>query len=146
VKVAERYATRLGCDVASIYKRRATEFTNESEALGIMGAVVGRTCVIIDDMIDTAGTICSATETLLAHGASDVMCASTHGLFSGPAVDRLKNSSLSQVIVTNTVPIPSSKQFDKLVVLSVAGVFADALESVFEDASVSEIFDGQNLF
>ena len=146
VKVAERYATRLGCDVASIYKRRTTDAANESEALGIMGEVAGRTCVIIDDMIDTAGTICSATETLVASGAADVMCASTHGLFSEPAVDRLKNSSLSQIIVTNTVPIPSSKQFDKLVVLSVAGVFADALESVFEDASVSEIFDGQNLF
>ena len=146
VKVAERYATRLGCDVASIYKRRSADSANESEALGIMGEVTGRTCVIIDDMIDTAGTICSATETLLAHGAADVMCASTHGVFSEPAVDRLKNSSLSQVIVTDTVPIPSSKQFDKLVVLSVAGVFADALESVFEDASVSEIFDGQNLF
>lgn len=144
VKVAERYAKRLDCEVASIYKRRSVVRANEVEALGIMGEVEGRTCVIIDDMIDTAGTICAAVDTLLAGGAADVQCATTHAVLSGPAVDRLKNSSLSRVVVTNTVPLPTDKQFDKLQVLSVAGVFADALESVFEDTSVSEIFDGEN--
>ena len=145
VKVAERYAKRLGCEVASIYKRRSLHVANEVEALGVMGDVDGRTCVIIDDMIDTAGTICSAVDTLLDQGATEVMAATTHAVFSGPAVDRLKNSQLSKVIVTNTVPLPTEKQFDALHVLSVAGVFADALESVFEDTSVSEIFDGENL-
>lgn len=144
VKVAERYAKRLNCEVASIYKRRSASAVNEVEALGIMGDVDGRTCVIIDDMIDTAGTICSAVDTLFAAGAADVRCATTHAVFSGPAVDRLKNSRLSEVIVTNTIPLPSDKQFPTLRTLSVAGVFADALESVFEDTSVSEIFDGEN--
>lgn len=146
VKVAERYARRLGCEAAAIYKRRPANKVNEVEMLGVMGDVRGRTCVIVDDMIDTGGTICSAVEMLAAAGAADVLCASTHGLFSGPAVDNLKNSALSRVVVTNTVPIPADKQFDKLEILSVAGIFADALESVFEDASVSEIFDGENLF
>jgi ribose-phosphate pyrophosphokinase len=144
VKVAERYAKRLDCEVASIYKRRSLERANEVEALGVMGDVAGRTCVIIDDMIDTAGTICSAVDTLIDAGATEVVAATTHAVFSGPAIDRLKNSRLSKVIVTNTVPLPTEKQFDKLQVLSVAGVFADALESVFEDTSVSEIFDGDN--
>jgi ribose-phosphate pyrophosphokinase len=144
VKVAERYAKRLGCDVAAIYKRRSTEVANEVAALGVMGEVAERTCVIIDDMIDTAGTICAAVDTLFDQGASDVVCATTHPVFSGPAVDRLKNSRLSQVIVTNTLPLPPEKQFDKLHVLSVAGIFADALESVFEETSVSEIFGGDN--
>ncbi|HCB34172.1 MAG TPA: ribose-phosphate diphosphokinase [Acidimicrobiaceae bacterium] len=146
VKVAERYARRLDCEVASIYKRRAVDEMNEVEMLGVMGEVDGRTCVILDDMIDTAGTICAAVEMLAAAGAEEVLCACTHALFSGPAVDRLKNSALSSVIVTNTVPIPAAKQFDKLEILSVAPIVADALESVFEDASVSEIFDGDNLF
>ena len=144
VKVAERYAKRLDCEVASIYKRRSLQVANEVEALGVMGDVAGRTCVIIDDMIDTAGTICAAVDTLLEAGATEVLAATTHAVFSGPAVDRLKNSHLSRVIVTNTVPLPTEKQFDKLHVLSGAGVFADALESVFEDTSVSEIFDGEN--
>ncbi len=146
VKVAERYAHMLNCEAASIYKRRSVDKANQVEMLGVMGEVQGRTCVIVDDMIDTGGTICSAVEMLAAAGAADVLCASTHGLFSGNAIDNLKNSALSKVVVTNTVPIPTSKQFDKLEILSVAGIFADALESVFEDASVSEIFGGKNLF
>ena len=109
-----------------------------------MGEVDGRTCIIIDDMVDTAGTICAAVDTLITQGASEVLCATTHAVFSGPAVDRLKNSPFSRVIVTDTVPLPDSKRFDKLEVLSAAGILADALESVFEDTSVSEIFDGEN--
>ena len=144
VKVAERYAKRLNCEVATIYKRRSLQSTNEVEALGVMGEVDGRTCIIIDDMVDTAGTICAAVDTLITQGASEVLCATTHAVFSGPAVDRLKNSPLSRVIVTDTVPLPDSKRFDKLEVLSAAGILADALESVFEDTSVSEIFDGEN--
>ena len=146
VKVAERYAKRLDCEVATIYKRRAANTHNEVEALGVMGDVSNRTCVIIDDMVDTAGTICAAVDTLVEHGASEVLCATTHAVFSGPAVDRLKSSELSKVVVTDTVPLPEAKRFDKLEVLSAAGILADALESVFEDTSVSEIFDGENLF
>ena len=145
VKVAERYAKRLDCEVATIYKRRSLHAENEVEALGVMGDVSDRTCVIVDDMVDTAGTICAAGDTLIEHGASEVLCATTHAVFSGPAVDRLKSSSLSKVIVTDTVPVPEAKRFDKLEILSAAGILADTLESVFEDTSVSEIFDGENL-
>jgi ribose-phosphate pyrophosphokinase len=95
-------------------------------------------------MVDTAGTICAAVDTLTEHGAADVLCATTHAVFSGPAVERLESSALSRVVVTDTVPLPDSKRFNKLEVLSAAGILADALESVFEDTSVSEIFDGEN--
>jgi ribose-phosphate pyrophosphokinase len=145
VKVAERYAKHLHADVAAVYKRRSRSTVNAVEALGIMGEVAGRTCILVDDMIDTAGTICSAAEILAQQGATEVVAATTHPVFSGAAVDRLKNSAFSRVIVTNTLPIPSEKEFDKLDVLSVAEIIADALESVFEDTSVSEIFGGENL-
>ncbi len=145
VKVAERYARHLVADVASIYKRRSTARANEVEALGIMGEVEGRVCVIVDDMIDTAGTIVKAARALVEAGAAEVLAAATHGVFSGPAVDRLKNSDLSRVVVTNTLPVASDHHFDKLEVLSIAGVLADALDAVFEDTSVSEIFGGENL-
>ncbi|MCP3936918.1 MAG: ribose-phosphate diphosphokinase [Actinomycetia bacterium] len=144
VKVAERYAKHLDADVASIYKRRSKSKANEVEALGVMGDIEGKVCVIVDDMIDTAGTLVSAAERLIEHGAIDVWAACTHAVFSGPAVDRLKNSRLSRVIVTNTVPLPSEKRFDKLEVLSAAHVFARALRAVYDDSSVSEIFDGEN--
>ncbi|MEZ5280599.1 MAG: ribose-phosphate diphosphokinase [Acidimicrobiales bacterium] len=144
VKVAERYAKHLDADVASIYKRRSTSVVNQVEALGVMGDIEGKVCVIVDDMIDTAGTLCSAAEELVALGATDVWAACTHAVFSGPAIDRMKNSSLSKVIVTNTVPLPSEKQFDKLEVLSASGVIARALHAIYDDSSVSEIFDGEN--
>ena len=144
VKVAERYARHLGGDVAAVYKRRSRDVANEVEALGIMGDVAGRCCVLVDDMIDTAGTIVKAAELLKANGAAEVIAATTHAVFSGEAVDRLKNSPMARVIATNTLPIPSEKQFDKLELLSVAPLLADALESVFEDTSVSEIFGGEN--
>ena len=95
-------------------------------------------------MIDTAGTICAAAEQLVEKGAADVIVGCTHAVFSGPAVDRLKNAPISKVIVTNTLPLPPEKQFDKVEVLSVAPVIADAMEAVFGEASVSEIFGGAN--
>ena len=117
----------------------------EIEAKDVVGDVAGRPCVLIDDMIDTAGTIVAAAEQLIDHGASSVCCAATHGVFSGPAVDRLKNSRLDRVVITNTLPLPADKQFDKVEVLSAAGIIADAIDAVFEDTSVSQIFDGNNL-
>ncbi len=144
VKVAERYAQQLHADLAIVHKRRVKGVKNMAEAKDIVGEVAGRTCVLIDDMIDTAGTICQAAELLVERGATSVMAAATHAVFSGPAIDRLKNSVLERVIVTDTLPIPSDKQFDKLEVLSVSSVIADAIRAVFEDTSVSQIFDGQN--
>lgn len=144
VKVAERYAQQLHADLAIVHKRRVKGVKNQVEAKDVVGEVEGRDCVLIDDMIDTAGTICSAAELLVERGAKSVTAAATHGVFSGPAIDRLKNSVLDKVVVTDTLPFPPEKQFDKLQVLSVAPLIADAIRAVFEDTSVSRIFDGQN--
>ena len=107
--------------------------------------MAGRTCVLIDDMIDTGGTLVAAAEQLVEQGASQVCAAATHGVLSGPAIDRLKNSVISKVVVTNTLPLPPDKQIDKIEVLSVAQIIGDAIDAVFEDTSVSEIFGGNNL-
>ena len=144
VKVAERYANALHADLAIVHKRRVKGAKNQVEAKDVVGEVEGRTCVLIDDMIDTAGTIGAAAEQLAEHGASSVYCAATHGVFSGPAIDRLKNSNLEKVVVTNTLPLPPEKHIDKIEILSAAGIIADAIDAVFEDTSVSEIFGGQN--
>jgi ribose-phosphate pyrophosphokinase len=143
-KVADRYAEHLGTHAAAVFKRRAKDEVGSVEAVGVMGDVDGRRCVLLDDMIDTAGTICAAADILLEAGATEVWALATHGVLSGPAIDRLKNSNLTKVVVTNTLPIPTEKQFDKLEVLSVSKIIADALDAVFEDTSVSEIFGGQN--
>ena len=144
VKVAERYATQLHADIAIVHKRRVKGEKNSVEAKDVVGEVRGRTCVLIDDMIDTGGTLVAAAEQLAEHGAARVLAAATHGVFSGPAVDRIKNSVLEKVVITNTLPLPPEKQIDKIEVLSAAGILADAIDAVFEDTSVSEIFDGQN--
>ncbi|HEV8164096.1 MAG TPA: ribose-phosphate diphosphokinase, partial [Actinomycetota bacterium] len=106
--------------------------------------VAGMHCVMIDDIIDTAGTIVQGAEVLMSAGADRVTAAATHGIFSGPAIDRLKNAPIGEIVVTNTLPLPEDKQLDKIVVLSIAGVLADAIRAVFEDASVSEMFNDQN--
>jgi ribose-phosphate pyrophosphokinase len=145
VKVAERYANSLGADLAIVHKSHVHGAKNLIETKEVVGDVDGRNCVIIDDMIDTGGTIVAAAEQLHERGASAVYAATTHAVFSGPAIDRLKNSVIEKVVVTNTLPLPSEKRFDKLEVLSVAPIIADAIDAVFEDTSVSEIFEGNNL-
>lgn len=144
VKVTEKFASMLQSDVAILYKRRSAESHNVSETLAVVGDVTGRRTVLVDDMIDTAGTICGGVDLLKDRGATEVYVLATHGLLSGPAVDRLKNAPIEQVVVTNTVPVPQEKRFDKLTVLSVAPVIAAAIRAVFEDTSVSELFGGQN--
>ncbi|MEN3361877.1 MAG: ribose-phosphate pyrophosphokinae, partial [Mycobacteriales bacterium] len=115
---------------------------NQVKANRVVGEVAGRVCVIVDDMIDTASTITKAAEALREAGAAQVIAAATHGLLSGPAVDRLKNSPISEVIVTNTLPIPPERQFDKLTVLSIAPMIGRAIVEVFQDGSVTKLFDG----
>jgi ribose-phosphate pyrophosphokinase len=144
VKVAERYSQALGADLAFVHKRHVKGKANAVEARGVIGEVAGRRCVMIDDMIDTAGTIVAGADILMQHGATEVWAMATHGLLSDPAVDRLKNSRISRVVVTDTVPFPAEKQFDNLEVLSIAKIIADAIDAVFEDTSVSEIFGGEN--
>jgi ribose-phosphate pyrophosphokinase len=144
VKLAERFARHLHADLAIIHKRRGRDEVSMVEALDVVGNVEGRVCVLVDDMIDTAGTICAAAEQLRAHGATDVHAMATHGIFSDPAIDRIKNSLISKVTVTDTLPLTPDRQIDKIEVLSVAPIIADALSAVFEDTSVSEIFGGEN--
>src|SRR6516165_4837264 len=146
IKVAELAARHLAgnVDVASVYKRRPMEAVNQVQALDIMGDVEGRMCVLIDDMIDTASTICAAADLLIANGATEVWAMATHAVLSDPAIDRLKNSQISRVVVTDTLPLPPEKQIDKIEVCSVAKVVADAIGAVFADTSVSEIFGGEN--
>jgi ribose-phosphate pyrophosphokinase len=144
VKVAERFANHVGGELAIVHKRRVRGATNMVEAREVVGEVDGRTCVIVDDMIDTAVTICAAAQQLVDRGAADVIAAATHGVLSDPATDRLKNSVISRVVITDTLPLPAERRIDKIEVLSVAGIIADALDAVFEDTSVSEIFGGEN--
>lgn len=143
-KLARHFANELDADIAFIDKRRPPGAHNVSEAMEVVGTVEGRTCVIVDDMIDTGGTVASGAELLKERGATEVFIAATHGLLSEPAVDRLKNAPVREIVVTNTVPVPAEKQFDNLRVLSIAAIVADALDAVFEDTSVSEIFRGHN--
>ena len=145
VRVAERFSQHLGADLAFVHKRRPRGTHNQVEALDVVGEVEGRHCVIIDDMIDTAGTICAAAELLCERGAADVSAMATHGVLSDPALERLEKSPVARVVVTNTLPIPPERSIDKLTVLSVAKLIADAIDAVFGDASVSEIFGGDNL-
>ena len=145
VKVAERFAQHVHADLAIVHKRRMRDSSSKVEALQVVGDVAGRECVLVDDMIDTAGTVCAAADQLLAHGASEVYAMATHGVLSDPAIDRLKNSRISKVVVTDTLPLDQDRRIDKIEVLSVAGIIADAIDAVFEDLSVSDIFGGDNL-
>ncbi len=145
VKVAERYSQLLDTDLALVHKRHPRGTYNEVEAMDVVGNVKGRPCVIIDDLIDTAGTVCAAAYRLAEAGATDVWAMATHALLSDPALDRLNASPISRVVVTNTLPLPVYLRIPKLEVLSVAKIVADAINAVFEDTSVSEIFGGQNL-
>jgi ribose-phosphate pyrophosphokinase len=143
VRVAERWTERLGgTPLAFIHKTRDLNVANSVVANRVVGEVAGRTCILVDDMIDTAGTITKAAEALFNDGAAAVVVAATHGILSGAAMDRLKNSRISEIVLTNTLPIGSDKQFDKLTVLSIAPLVARAINEVFADGSVTSLFDG----
>jgi ribose-phosphate pyrophosphokinase len=144
VRVCERWTDRLGCPLAIIHKRRDPDVANKVKVAEVVGRVQGRTCIIVDDMIDTGATIVNAAEALFEQGAAQVIVTATHGVLSGPAVDLLKNSRISEVIVTNTLPITNEKRFDKLTVLSIAPLIARAISEVFSDGSVTSLFDGQS--
>jgi ribose-phosphate pyrophosphokinase len=142
VRVADLWSDRLAAPLAIIHKRRDPKVPNQVRVHEVVGEVAGRTCLLVDDMIDTAGTITQAAEALFENGASDVIVASTHAVLSGPAVDRLKNSRISEVIVTNTLPITEDQIFPQLTVLSIAPMIARAIREVFDDGSVTSLFDG----
>ncbi len=144
VRVAERWTDRLGSPLAIIHKRRDPLVVNEVKVFEVVGEVTGRICVLVDDMIDTAGTITKAADALLDNGATEVIATATHGVLSGPAVDRLKNSRISEVVVTNTLPIAEEQRLDKLTVLSIAPMIARAISEVFVDGSVTKLFEGES--
>jgi ribose-phosphate pyrophosphokinase len=144
VRVCERWTDRLGSPLAIIHKRRDADVANRVKVLEVVGEVAGRSCIIVDDMIDTGATIVNAAEALFEQGAAQVIVTATHGVLSGPAVDMLKNSRISEVIVCNTLPIPDEKRFDKLTVLSIAPLIARAISEVFSDGSVTSLFDGHS--
>ena len=145
VRVAERWSELLGgCPIAFIHKTRDPFIPNEAVTGRVVGDVTGRTCVVIDDMIDTAGTITKAVDALFEGGAKDVIVAATHAVFSGPAVERLKECRAVEVVVTNSLPIADDKHFEKLTVLSIAPLLGRAIREVFEDGSVTSLFDGHS--
>jgi ribose-phosphate pyrophosphokinase len=143
-KVAERLREYLDAEMAYIYKRRSRREAHKIEEIVVEGDVEGRACILIDDMIDTAGTIVQGARALADEGATEIYAAATHAVFSGKAVQRLEESSIKEVVVTNTLPIPEEKRIGKLTELSIAPIVASALRAVFEDESVSEIFHGEN--
>jgi ribose-phosphate pyrophosphokinase len=138
-KMARGFAKRLNASLAIIDKRRPS--ANVAEVLNVVGEVQGRDCIIPDDMIDTAGTMAEAVNALKRLGAEDVYCCATHGLLSGPAVDRLTASPVKEVVVTNTIDIPAARRFDRLRVLSIAGLLSKAVGYTHSDQSVSSLFE-----
>jgi ribose-phosphate pyrophosphokinase len=144
VRMAEKYGQRLGAPIAFLHKKRSRERAHDVEMLEVVGDVEGRTCVIVDDIIATGGTICAAAERLKSAGAASVWAVATHGLFCGPALERFSSAPFERVVVTNTLPIPRDQHFDSLAVLSVASIIAYAIKAIFEDGSVSQISDGLN--
>lgn len=135
---ARKISEAFDCPIAIIDKRRPKP--NVAEVMGIIGNVEGKNCILIDDMIDTAGTITAGVDMLKQKGAKDVYIACTHGVLSGPAVERLSTCAAKEVVITNTIEIPQDKKFDKLVSVSVAGLLAHTIENIENDLPVSDVF------
>ena len=145
MRVAEQWAERLGgAPLAFVHKTRDITVPNQAVSKEVVGNIKGRTCVLIDDMIDTGGTITGAVQVLKDQGATNVIIAATHAVFSGPAVERLANCGADEVVVTDTLPVPEENTFENLTVLSIAPLIARAIQEVFEDGSVTSLFNGNS--
>jgi ribose-phosphate pyrophosphokinase len=143
IRVAEQWAAKFGgVPLAFVHKTRDITKPNQAVANRVVGDVQGRTAILVDDLIDTGGTIAEAVKVVLAAGASDVIVAATHGVLSDPAAQRLSECGAREVIVTDTLPIPSDKQFPQLTILPIAPLLARAIREVFDDGSVTSLFDG----
>ena len=138
-KAAKKFQGQLGCDIAIMHKDRPKH--NQAEITALIGDVTGKVCILNDDMIDTGGSLVAAAETLMSKGAKKVYACATHGLFSGPAYDRIQNSCIEEVVVTNAVPVPLDRQTGKIRVLSVAPLLARPIQRVYGNGSVSQLFN-----
>lgn len=146
VKSTERYASQLNCDIAIVHKQRSKTVHNSVEARFLIGDVKGKTCILTDDMIDTAGTICAAAEILAKNGAKEIYGLAAHGVLSDPAIERIEASAFTKVIITNSLPTDRASKSKKIEVLSIAPLIAEALSAIFVGKSVSALFDGNNQF
>ncbi|WP_425310087.1 ribose-phosphate diphosphokinase [Ammonicoccus fulvus] len=144
VRLADQWTDRLDSSLAIVHKRRDPNMANTVAVQEVVGDVEGKVCLLVDDMIDTAGTICQAADALKARGAKTVVAAATHAILSGPAAQRLNDSAFEEVIVTNTLPIPDDLGIEKLTVLSIAPLIAAAIREIFEDGSVTSLFNGHS--
>lgn len=142
VRVADIWSDKLGAPLAIIHKRRDPKIANQVSVHEIVGEVAGRTCLIVDDLIDTGRTIAKAAEALKKAGATNVVVAATHAVFSDPASELLQSEFIDSVVVTDTLPIPEDKRFPTLTVLPIAPLIARAIDAVFNDGSVTSMFDG----
>ena len=138
-KAAKKFSTALDCDIAIMHKDRPKH--NQAEITALIGDVTGKICILNDDMIDTAGSLVAAAATLKAKGAAKVLACATHGLFSGPAYDRIENSCIEQVLVTNAVPVPLDRQTGKIKVMSLGPLFAQTIQNVYANGSVASLFE-----
>ena len=138
---ARNVAQYLNCPIAIIDKRRPEP--NKSEIMNIIGNIEGKNCIIIDDMIDTAGTICNAANAIKEKGAKAVFAGATHAVLSGPACERLEASAIEELVLLNTITLPEEKVLDKMTFLSVAPLFAEAISRVFTNGTVSELFENK---
>ena len=138
-KAAKKFQGQLGCDIAIMHKDRPKH--NQAEITALIGDVTGKVCILNDDMIDTGGSLVAAAETLMSKGAKKVYACATHGLFSGPAYDRIQNSCIEEVVVTNAVPVPLERQTGKIKVLTLAPLFAQTIKNVYSNGSVASLFE-----
>ena len=136
---ARNMAQPLGAPIAIVDKRRPEP--NKSEIMYIIGDIEGKNCILVDDMIDTAGTITNAANALREMGATSVRACATHGVLSGPAIERIENSAIEELVLLNTIPVPEEKRIEKMKILSVAPLFAEAMTRVFTNGSISKLFD-----
>jgi ribose-phosphate pyrophosphokinase len=143
VRVADIWSDKLGAPLAIIHKRRDPKVPNQVSVHEIVGEVEGRVCLLVDDLIDTGRTIQKAAEALKKAGAKSVVVAATHAVFSDPATEVLQSDVIDQVVVTDTLPLSEDKRWDRLTVLPIAPLLARAIREVFDDGSVTSMFDGQ---